>query len=317
MLRHKVIMKQIYNPQHFSKLLERVSGCVARTPKSATEYLTKNVMSYLDKKIVESAGTEKKFFEKSHNLVSSYVDGLGSGDISVKDIKQLRADLQEARTMHELALSEKAEREKAKQKKEQGAVDDEPSIEELLKERPSFDHGEGAGEIYKKYTKFKREMPKTIKGKPYLAIRMPIIVIVNGIPDILKLRRTGLCDDMLFGYPILKNQVLVGMSNDWLKENYSQKTKTSVRQDGEKNVKFDLEAAGGRIAQDIKKRTGRSYLMMEGTHGFDSPDIHWAWFASSQELNRLNGTTGTGTFAVREWTLPFEQQLKKLRPRKK
>jgi len=196
-------------------------------------------------------------------------------------------------------------------------VDDEPSIEDLLKERPGFDHGEGASEIYKKYTKFKRDMPKTIKGKPYLAIRMPIIVIVNGIPDIFKLRRTGLCDDMLFGYPILKNQVLVGMSNDWLKENYSHKTKTSVRQDGEKNVKFDLEAAGSRIAQDIRKRTGRSYLMMEGTHGFDSPDILWVWFASSQELTRLNGTTGTGTFSVREWTLPFEQQLKKLRPRKK
>ncbi len=249
-------------------------------------------------------------------MVTSYVDGLKGGDISVKELRQLRADLQEARTTYELAAAEKAEREKLKAKKELGAVDNEPTIEEILKERPGFDHGEGAAEIYKKYGKFKRILPKTLKSTPYLAIRMPIIVIPNGIPDIFKLRKTGMCDDMLFGYPILKNQLLVGMSNTWLKENFSQKTKTSVRQDGEKNVKFDFEAAGANIAAAIKKRTGRAYIMMEGLHGFDSPEIHWAWFASSQELNRLNGTTGTATFAVREWTLPFEHQLKKLRPRK-
>lgn len=320
MLRHRVTMKQIYNPQHFDKLLERVSGCVARTPKSAVDYLGKNVVAYLDKKIKESAGQEKKLFEKSHNLVASYVDGLKGGDITVKELKQLRADLQEARTAHELAAAEKAERD-AKRAQEQGGRKPGEEVEllneDLLKELKHYDGIDGdAVNVYKKYAKYKKEMPRSIRGKPYLAVRMPIVVIVKGIPDIFKMRRTGLCDDMLFGYPILKNQVLVGMSNDWLRDNYSQKTKTSIRQDGEKNVKFDFEAAGRRIADDIKKRTGRSYIMMEGIHGFDSPDLHWAWFASSQELTRLNGTTGTSTFSVNEWTLPFEQQLRKLRPRK-
>ena len=311
--------QNIYNPQHFAKLLEKVTGCVARTPKAAVEYLGKNVVSYLDKKVEESGGAEKKLFEKSHNLVTSYVDGLKSGDISVKELKQLRKDLQEASTMHEIALAEKAERDAAKAKKASAtaSIDGEPSIEEILQECQGFDHGEGALEVYKKYAKYKKEMPRTIKGKPYMAIRIPIVVTVQGIPDIFKMRRTGLCDDLLFGYPILKNQVLVGMSNTWLKENYSKTAKTSVRQDGEKDVKFDLEAAGTRIAADIRKRTGRAYIMMEGVHGFDSPDIHWAWFASSQELSRLNGTTGTSTFSVKSWTVPFEQQMKKLKPARK
>jgi hypothetical protein len=313
-------LKQIYVPEHYNVLLTKVTECAARTPKSAVSYLSKNVAEYLKKKIEASSGQEKTFFETSHNLVSSYVDGLNGGDITVKDLKQLRRDLEESRSKFETELAEKQEKEKLRKAKLEGQSQEadtkDQTLEDLMRESQRFDHGQGAAEVYRKYAKYKKEMPRSIKGKPYMAIRMPIVVITAGIPDILRLRRTGLCDDMLFGYPILKNQVLIGMNDQWLKENFGERTKTSIRKDGEKNVKYDFDSAAAAIISDIRKKTNRQFVAMDGVHGFDSPDIMWMWFASSQDLGRLNGTTGTSTFSVREWTLPFENQMKKLKPRK-
>jgi len=313
-----IVLTQIYNPQHFDKLVKRVNECAAMTPNRAVHVLSKNACTWIDKKIEASSGKEKKFFEKCHNLVTSYVDGIKSGDVEVKSIKSLYKDLQQARTVHDAQIAAKLERAASKQTTAATSPfsDAEVPLSELLKEKEGFDHGAGAKETFAKYSVYKSELINSTT-KPYVGIRMPILVLTSGIPDMFKLKRTGLCDDLLFGYPILKNQLLMGFNHDWLIENYPKDTgkKVELLTNGKKDVRIDYEGAISRVLGEIKKRTGRSYIQLGDIHGFHTQNLLWMWFASEGELRRLNGTTGGSLFHVKDWTLPFEREMVALKKR--
>lgn len=318
--------RSTYDPKEHDKFIKHVSTCTTKTPKNALAYLETKVVAYLTKKVGDSGGADKKLFEKSHNLVTSYIDGMKSGDVEVKDLKGLHRELLGAKSVHDKALAEAEARKAAKAAKEGATTEDaatggDPNwkapdwLKEYRKGKEMHDPGEGVEDTFKKYAKFKKDVPRSIGTKPYMAIRVPILIVPNGIPDVFKLQKTGLCDDMLFGYPVLKDQVLIGLNHSWLKDNFGLKTKISVRQDGEKDEKLDYVAAANRVIKEIKERTGRSYTLMEGIHGFDSHDVYWAWVANDADLRRLNGTTGTATFSVQNWTLPFPDQVRKMKPR--
>ena len=311
-------LKSTYDPKEHTKFVKAVSGVSAKTPKNALAYLEKNVVDYLNKKVETSGGADKRMFEKSHNLVTSYIDGMKSGDVEVKQLKGLTRELIATQTAYEKMLAEAAAKKAAKEAAGQTpwSTKDIPVEDLVLHEKPMIDHGDGADKTFRKYAKFKKDIPRTLR-KPYLAVRVPVLVTTNGIPDLGKLQKTGLCDDLLFGYPILKDQVLIGMNHEWLKENFSVKTKVSVRQDGVKDDKIDFVRAANQIIAEVKQRTGRAYILMEPVHGFDGPGVYWAWIASEGDLRRLNGTTGPATFSVSNWTLPFEQQMKNMKPRSK
>lgn len=331
--------KYTYNPEHFAALLKSVQACVAKTQKEALSHLEKKVLPYITAKVENTAGADKKLFETSHNLVTSYIDGLKGGDVEVKELRTLRKDMEKVQSAHEKKLAEAMSREEAKKSAEEaGGItitkdgksvrvgDPEPNEPEwfgdYMKGKGEHDPGEEAPRIFRKYAKFKREMPVSLGKKPYLAVRMPILVIPTGIPDMLKLQRTGLCDDFLFGYPILQKQVIVGINQSWVMEHFGEtkkkdKSLLDPAKTTQRDMKLDFESAVGQIIREIKQRTGRSYIQMGETHGFNSNDIHWAWIASDMDLRRLQGTAGPGTFSIKDWTLPFEQQIKKLKPRSK
>lgn len=323
-------MNKVYNPQHFDNLLDHIRACSSKTLKKAVAYLEENVVPYLDKKLEKASGAEKKFFEKTHNLVTSYRDGLKGGDIEIKDLRGLRADMVKAKSEHEKKVAEAeaaAARAEAKRKGEAAALPSGPDdhkdpewMADWMRGNRSMNSEEEVLEtrrLFTKYGKFKREIPKRTM-KPYLAVRAPVLVIPNGIPDVAKLQRTGMCDDMMFGYPVLKNQVLIGMNHDWLKENFSKKAKVNLLSDGKKDFSLDYVAALTRVIKDIEERTGRKYIFIDSVHSFDSVDIHWAWLISDVDMRRLAGTfSGSSTFNPKDWTLPFEHTVQKLRPRSK
>jgi hypothetical protein len=196
-------------------------------------------------------------------------------------------------------------------------------FDDWKKGNSSFDPGEEANVVFRKYSKFKRELIKKT-SKPYVAIRMPVVAIPKSgsfpIPE--KIQRSGLCDDVLFGsYPVIKNQVLVGLNNLWLRENFAEGVKKpqSLMQDPDKDKDFKLDYAKAldKILADIRERTGRKYIFMEGVHSFQSADLHWAWAISEQDMRRLNGVlSGLTTFSINDWTLPFEQTMSKVKHRR-
>lgn len=323
-------MNKVYNPQHFDNLLDHIRACSSKTPKKAVAYLEENVVPYLNKKLEKAAGTEKKFFETTHNLVTSYRDGLKNGDIEIKDLRGLRADMVKAKSEHEQKVAKAVEAAAKKAKVEAGlpkGLGPDPDGHKDPEWMGDWMKGNGGistedeametNRIFKKYSVFKKVFPKNT-FKPYVAVRAPVLVIPHGIPNFEKLARTGVCEDSLFGYPILKNQVLVGMSHDWLKENFARKAKVNLLSDGKKDFTLDYAGALKKITDDIKERTGRSYIYIDGVHAFDSIDLHWAWLISDVDMRRLAGTTsGSSTFSPKDWTLPFEHTVQKLRPRSK
>lgn len=299
----------VYSPTLFEKLLENLRECTSKTPKAALLYLQKSAIPWLSKKIGESSGSTKKMFEKCHNLVSSYIDGLKSGDVEPKDIRQLVKELAAERTAYEKKVADDLAKKAAKGKP--ADPDEDPEVTYLLNGKPGFDHGADANAVYHKYAKYRKDIPR-MTTKPYLAVRVPVLALPKGIPDVSKLQGTGIVDDFLFGYPVMKNQIIIGMNYDWLKENFPQKQKTSIRTDGVKDDKIDFEGAVSRILGEVKQRTGRHHVMLGGIHGFDSPELLWVWVISDADHRRLNGTAGPGTFTVSDWTLPFPSQTQKL-----
>lgn len=318
-------MNKVYNPQHYDNLLNHIRECSSKTPKKAIAYLEENVVPYLNKKLEKASGAEKKLFEKTHNLVTSYRDGLKDGDIEIKDLPALRADMVKAKSEHERVVAAAEAKAAAKKAKEElaalppGTVPDnhkDPDwMKDWMKGNSSFDPGEDSEQIFRKYSKFKRDIPKRTL-KPFVAIKAPVLMIPNGIPNVEKLQKTGLCEDMLFGYPVLKSQVLIGMNHDWLKENFAKKAKVNLLSDGKKDFSLDYDGALRKIIADIKQRTQRTYIYIDGVHAFDSVDLHWAWLISEADMRRLAGTmSGSSTFSPKDWTLPFESTVQKLRPR--
>lgn len=328
----------MYDPKHFKILLNKIDEVrTGRNAKQALAFLTGNATPFLTKKVAEcKSTTERRLWEQSHNLVTSYVDGIKSGDATVADLRELITDLKSA----ELAYDERMLKvSNALRKKEKAKADFESEVGSASQSsasdngevaapftiempRQGFDHGTGAKDVFDKYEKWKAKIPEHSK-KAFVGIRVPILVISKGIPDQFKLRRTGLCDDLLFGYPILKGQILIGMNFEWLKEGFSKGTKI-LKKDIDPNglvfddstIKFvdhdiDYSAASEFVIKELKQKTGRSYLQMGGPHGYGK--LSWIWLASSSELNRLNGTTSSGSFTVKDWTFPFENETRKFK----
>jgi len=250
-------------------------------------------MTFLERKTEQHKSNEKRLFSQCYNLVASYVDALKSGEVQPSDLRTLVQEISDAEKAFEARVYKVKERAKEKAAKE-GDL-------EVAEQQDKWDPGAGSKDVYDKYEKWKGKLPSTTR-KSFTATRMPIVVVSKGIPDMAKMRKTGLVEDFLFGYPIIKEQVLVGMNLDWLKSRFRAKGGT-----------IDYEAVEEFLVSELKQRVNKKFIRMGNVHKFEG--LMWMWLANERELQRLNGTTGGGTFTVADWTLPFENEVKQLRGR--
>lgn len=282
----------MYDEKTFDTLVTRVGELRKSSHTKAVAFLGVNAATFLNKKVSESRSDEKRLFVQARNLVLSYRDGLKSGDLEVEDIKDLMSDLRSAETAYnerKFAVKEKA----GERQSEERSPEESQYIGPAKK---TYDSGHGAEEIFGKYEHFKTKIPSDT-NKHFVVILMPILVICRGIPDIIKLRKSGECTDLLFGYPILNEQILFGMNFKWLGENYAKK-----------GGAIDYDAVAEMFASELKHRDGKRYIRIAPPHKYGK--LMWMWMANERALGRLNGATGAGTFSVSNWTLPFESELK-------
>lgn len=281
----------MYDPKTFELLRARVQECSRTSVKKAVETLSGNVQKFLELKTEQHKSHEKRLFSQCYNLVASYVDGLKSAEVQPSDLKNLVAEISNAEKAYEARIY------KVKEKaKEKAAAEGDLETAESM---DAWDPGAGAKDVFGKYERWKGKLPSSTK-KSFTATRMPIVVVSKGIPNIPKMKKTGLVDDFLFGYPIIKEQVLVGMNLDWLRSRF-----------GKKNDQIDYEAVEDFLVSELKQRVNKRFIRMGNIHKFEG--LMWMWLANERELQRLNGTTSGGNFTVADWTLPFENEVKQLR----
>lgn len=281
----------MYDPKTFELLKARIKECSRTSVKKAVETLGGNVQEFLQRKTDQHRSHEKRLFSQCHNLVASYVDGLKSGEVEPSGLRLLIEEISGAEKAYEERVFKVKEKAKLKAQ-EEGDLETAETVDK-------WDPGAGAKDTFGKYERWKGKLPSSTK-KSFTATRMPIVVVSKGIPDMAKMRKTGLVEDFLFGYPIIKEQVLVGMNLDWLRSRF-----------GKKNDQIDYEAVEDFLVSELKQRVNKKFIRMGNIHKFEG--LMWMWLANERELSRLNGTTSGGNFTVADWTLPFEQEVKQLR----
>jgi len=276
--------------------------------KNVKVWLSEKAKPYLQKALADAKGSEKKLLEHSHNLVLSFLEGASTGDVDMDDVKTLRSDLIAAQRAHVARV--------AKAEKADTVHKDRRDLDEYQPAPDKYDPGEGAKEVYEKYSKWANTLQKNAKS--FTAERMPVVVLTPGVPDQAKLRKTGLSDDLLFGYPVLKNQILIGFNSTYLNQyrkgykKYEKEVKNNLPITTSLDV--DWESVNDFMARELRERFGRDFVMMGPAHKHGN--LFWIWMADSRELKRLNGTTGTQTFSVSDWTLPFPKDMKGVTPKK-
>jgi hypothetical protein len=300
-----------YKAESFNRLTSTIDGFrKGANFKSAVSYLSENAKVYVDRQIAQGPkGSEKKLWEQSHNLIVSFIEGASTGDVGIKDIKTLAAELKQVEKAHEERLYSIKEKNKQKAAIPIEANDWGPT-------GMKYDPGEGAKGVFEKYEHQIHVLNKDT-NKAFIATRAPIVVVLSkGFPDILKLRKTGLCEDTLFGYPVLKNQVMIGFHDSYLRDfiaNWS-KYKKQVKDSVPVNVQLDVDwnAVSDEISQIFKEKSGKSYVKLGKAHRHGK--LTWIWMIDSRELARLSQTITPSSFSVHDWALPSEADMNKVHP---
>lgn len=325
-----------YNPKVFAVLTASIDKARTGTVKQATSYLKNNVMPVLAKKVTVAKGGEKKLWDQTHNLVVSYLEGVASGDVDPKDLRELANDLRNAEKAHYERLQKtEANRKKAEEANRSGWTpevkqydksgnkipeyfDDGRTEKERSKDptQMKFDPGEGSEQVFHKYEHLKSKIIKN-SSKAYLAVKMPLCVVAEGIPDMAKLKKSGLCTETLFGYPVIQNQLMIGFNILYLKEFIENWDKYEVERQHnlprKADISIDWEAVEKEVAGRLRERTGREFVIVGRPHKYGH--LTWQWFADTRDLRRLAGTMGSGNFNPKDWTFPFESERPKHNPR--
>lgn len=277
--------------ESFDKVISATSVLKNKVPKDQVAAIKNKFLPALEKKSKETKGEIRKAFEFAYNTFSSLHDGIKNGDVTRKDFQEAIASLQKLRK--EVA---KAEAPKPEEKKKEeampglegfGGINDSISDSGPGRNAKLFDSGLA---VMKKYEKFRQLVPSDLQKKKMTAIKLPIVAVTDPLLIKERLAKFGLCDDTVFGYPFLKNQTLIGLNKDWVKEEFKSQTVPAVA--------FALDL--------LFEQTKRRYIQLGAPKMRGK--ISWVWVASDKDMLILNRVAGGGHFKVTGWDFPFEFQ---------
>jgi hypothetical protein len=263
------------------KIIEATGKLKRLVPSKQIAALKGKFLPVLETKASESKAEIKKAFSVAYNIYSSLHDGIGSGDVGDKEFAEAIQEMQKLRSkVHQ------AETAKTKVK---------PSLEEIAVNDSISDSGEGRNghlqtrgtEVVRKYMKFEALVPKRLP-KNFAAIRCPVVGVTDPIMWQPRLAQFKLCDDTLFGYPIIKNQVLVGMNLDYIASEFKRQWKPAIEH----------------IIEVLEEQTKTKYMQL-GV-GKSRGNVMWVWVVSERDMRYLNQAAGGGHFRVTGWDFPFE-----------
>lgn len=260
--------------QTSDKLLELLNGLkklVGKPVNIQIQSLSRYARIF-DKLQDEVKGPFKALIKRSYNGLQSLSDGLESGDATGKDLAELILDVRNCWQNCK----------KAEYIDQQG---------QSTVNSPEGDNSDSAiteriRNTLKKYEKFESLLPKSLQGKAFKAIKMPIGVVTKNMLVQDKLVKSGLSTGSIEGYPVLDNQVVIGISDSFL-EKHNNKLSETVDE----------------ILEALEEKTGHRYNHMGS--GRLNGVVLWVWVANDRTVRQLTQASVGGSFIVKGWDFPF------------
>jgi hypothetical protein len=261
----------------FFDLMNGLKRLMGRPVQMQKQTLTR-YQAALEKFRDEAKSPYKALLVRAVNEVRSLKDGLESGDADQKDLEALVLTVN--------GLWTNCKKAEYIDKTQGPKTTDEP-----LSDKDSALHDKTTQSI-QKYDKFKALLPQSVGAKSFKAIKMPVGVVTKNMLLQAKLEKMHLSTGSIEGYPILDNQVVVGLS-DWFLAKH----------------KHDLSDAVEEVLESIEDKTGQRYNHMGSgrLHG----NVLWVWLANDRTVRLLTQASVGGSFIVKGWDFPFT--LTKLR----
>jgi hypothetical protein len=153
-----------------------------------------------------------------------------------------------------------------------------------------------AEEVIKKHSG-KAEDLKAIKDKAYMLVRLPVVPADEKRPSAERLAMAGFQVESLGGYPVLQNQLVLGINPRAAVGEHSGEVS------GVKASKL-IRAEAERLRKMLEKKTGQQLNFVSDTaysHGSGT----WFWLMSDKDINRLAKVSPGNRVQIQRWGFAF------------
>lgn len=279
----------VTHPEVFERFIEATATLRGKPQAQWGKIIEAKFLPPLQKRYEETTGETRKAYKVAYNTFSSLRDGVKIGEVEKSHFTETIRDLEKLKK--QIVAAEVADA-----KKKPKPTREEASIMDSLS-----DSGEGRNgileqkgyDVMKKYKKFEQLVPKRLPDKKrFIAIRIPIVAVTDPLLQKERLARFKLCDDTIFGYPFIKNQVLIGVSSDWIVKDFKRQVGPAVEE----------------MLEALEEQTKTKYVSL-GVPKLRG-QVFWVWVATERDVRYLNQASLGGHFRVTGWDLPFEVKPK-------
>ncbi len=243
-------------------LYEKMSQVLSKPKKVQSTWLEDKALPFLAKNLLTAPSKDKKTLAIASNLCKSYQEGLQNGEnCSFKDLYR------------EIALLQ-------------------PIVETDSVEASELHHyDENTVKALNKYKKFTSLVPNS-SAKSVISLRMPLLVINKSGMHLDVLKKNGMADDNVFGYPVLKNQLVFGFNYEKFLENY----------------KGDWETATTDLIDRLFEKTKRRFIALGKPSKYKQ--LFWVWLVEEKDIRALNNASFGNHLVVQKWAFPFDSTVK-------
>lgn len=246
----------------------QLAGLPVVGPTQQVGTITK-VIARLDKMVSHAScphGLATPFRRLRNELVSMREAVLSKGNVKASWVTSNQIDpvINEVKALHERATM-----------KVQATND-------LVRVKNDFDAAFNEAErIIKKNNEAVKRLD-SIRNRPFTLVRVPIVVISNPPLSAEALKRNGVNADDLTGYPLLHNQMVLGVSSKALTE---------------KKVK--VEDYVDELIEVLRKQTRRPLVLVD-KRSERAKDAIWFWVADEKEVDRIM-RAARGRLSITRW----------------
>lgn len=229
-----------------------------------------------------------------YNEAASIVDLLGSGDASKKDIvsflENANSNLHSAMEIAKIAKNEKLKR--TNPASEKAGIFDNYDTKNFSTEMPTDTvlkkllESEPVIQNFQRYSMLLPHLESEVKNV-FSIKRLPVIAIFQNPITTQELEHSGFLVSKIGFYPILQNQIVVGLAEKKMAEK-----------------KMDSKKFLNTLLSKIERETHSKYQIIGKPTGFRQSGMLYYWLASENNINKMRAKVGK-SFLVRQWQFPF------------
>lgn len=254
-------------------IVKAIKTLQTRTPEvQAREF--KKLAQGVDRILTLIPSKFKRTWIKVQNLLKSLADGAPTGDLTTGVFKDAVIEVDN--------WADEMDAIDAKGKPSAGNNSTQTPLERWAEEQDS-----NTERTLRKYAPYKAIIPENIKTK-FVVERAPILVVPQGGANIEKLKADKLLEDQVFSYPIIKNQLVLGIDIKWSRANF----------DNEEEAVQD-------VLDNIYERTNKKYTVLGvyRVHG----SVHYYWIVDAPTGRRL-AAGFYNKLLIKQWSFPFDSK---------